>query len=90
MRAGHVRERACCGGSRQIVGIGGAGGKTISEASEQGVVATAGTMNVISAAEAEARRQSPEAGRTGGFPGTGDAQLNSWREGYGRPGDPRK
>ena len=51
------------------------------EASVQGVVAAEGTVDAILAAETEAPRQSPESGRTGGFPGAGEAQLNSSREG---------
>ena len=63
------------------VGMRGAGGKVMPEASVQGVVAAEGTVDAILAAETEAPRQSPESGRTGGFPGAGEAQLNSSREG---------
>lgn len=63
----------------------GGWGQVTPEASGQGVVAAEGTVEALPAGEAEALRRCPEPRRAGGFPETGDAQLSSWRKGYGRP-----
>lgn len=81
MRAGSVRERGSSEGVRESGRC-----KATPKASEQGLIAAEGTVEAILAAEAEALRWSLVPGRwvDGGFPGTGGAQLSSWREARGR------